>query len=426
MYKYVLKRLLMLIPVIIGVTFIVFFILNLSPGDPAAIILGDQATAEALAMKREELGLNDPLLVRYGRYMFAMLQGDLGTSYKNNLSVWAQVMERFPNTAVLAIAGILVAILIGIPTGILSAKRQYSMIDNTAMLFSLIGVAMPNFWFGLLMVIIFALHLGWLPSQGMGEGFIPLIKSLILPAVTLGTGAAAMITRMTRSSMLEVIRQDYIDTARAKGVSDQKITTRHMLKNAMIPIITAVGLQFGTLLGGAMLTETVFSWPGLGRLMVDSIKSKDIPMVLGSVTVSYTHLPDAVGVHGGADWDAHGLLADAQVFQDDLLVLSYGPAVAAHSGHDKEGGPVFTENVDHGFYNFRQIRDAAASHRQSHLFASHTADVRDLRDFPPDGSGDIRHAVAGEFLRNPVHVGKPDAVQNVVVYSHVVPFLIGY
>ena len=145
MYKYVLKRLLMLIPVIIGVTFIVFFILNLSPGDPAAIILGDQATAEALAMKREELGLNDPLLVRYGRYMFAMLQGDLGTSYKNNLSVWAQVMERFPNTAVLAIAGILVAILIGIPTGILSAKRQYSMIDNTAMLFSLIGVAMPNF-----------------------------------------------------------------------------------------------------------------------------------------------------------------------------------------------------------------------------------------------------------------------------------------
>lgn len=264
MYKYVLKRLLMLIPVIIGVTFIVFFILNLSPGDPAAIILGDQASAEALAMKREELGLNDPLLVRYGHYMINMLHGDLGTSYKNNLSVWSQVMERFPNTAVLAVAGILVAILIGIPTGIISAKKQYSMMDNTAMLLSLIGVAMPNFWFGLLMVILFALTLGWLPSQGMGEGFIPLIKSLVLPAVTLGTGAAAMITRMTRSSMLEVIRQDYIDTARAKGVSDKKITTRHMLKNAMIPIITAVGLQFGTLLGGAMLTETVFSWPGLG------------------------------------------------------------------------------------------------------------------------------------------------------------------
>ena len=283
MYKYILKRLLMLIPVLLGVTFIVFFILNLSPGDPAAMILGDQASAEALAMKREELGLNDPLLIRYGHYIWNMVHGDLGVSYKNNISVWSQVMDRFPNTAVLAVAGILVALLIGIPTGIISAKKQYSAIDNCSMILALIGVAMPNFWFGLLTVIIFALNLGWLPSQGMGEGFIPLIQSLVLPALTLGTGSAAMITRMTRSSMLEVIRQDYIDTARAKGVSEKNITYRHMLRNAMIPIVTAVGLQFGTLLGGAMLTETVFSWPGLGRLMVDSIKSKDIPMVLGSV-----------------------------------------------------------------------------------------------------------------------------------------------
>lgn len=283
MYKYILKRLLMLIPVLLGVTFIVFFILNLSPGDPAAMILGDQASAEALAMKREELGLNDPLLIRYGHYIWNMVHGDLGVSYKNNISVWSQVMDRFPNTAVLAVAGILVALLIGIPTGIISAKKQYSAIDNCSMILALIGVAMPNFWFGLLTVIIFALNLGWLPSQGMGEGFIPLIRSLVLPALTLGTGSAAMITRMTRSSMLEVIRQDYIDTARAKGVSEKNITYRHMLRNAMIPIVTAVGLQFGTLLGGAMLTETVFSWPGLGRLMVDSIKSKDIPMVLGSV-----------------------------------------------------------------------------------------------------------------------------------------------
>ena len=275
----------MLIPVIIGVTFIVFFILNLSPGDPAAIILGDQASAEALAMKREELGLNDPLLVRYGHYMINMLHGDLGTSYKNNLSVWSQVMERFPNTAVLAVAGILVAILIGIPTGIISAKKQYSMMDNTAMLLSLIGVAMPNFWFGLLMVILFALTLGWLPSQGMGEGFIPLIKSLVLPAVTLGTGAAAMITRMTRSSMLEVIRQDYIRTARAKGVPEKTVIRKHALKNALIPVVTVIGLQFGSLLGGATLTETVFAWPGVGRLVVDSIKSKDAPMVLGCIVM---------------------------------------------------------------------------------------------------------------------------------------------
>ena len=261
MYKYILKRLLMMIPVLLGVTFIVFFILNLSPGDPAAMILGDQASEEALEMKREELGLNDPLLVRYGRYVVNMVQGDLGTSYKNDLSVWDQVMERFPN----------------------SAKKQYSAVDNVSMVLSLIGVSMPNFWFGLLVVIVFALNLGWLPSQGMGEGGVELLKSLVLPALTLGTGCAATITRMTRSSMLEVIHQDYIDTAKAKGVSERTITFRHMLKNALIPIVTAVGLQFGTLLGGAMLTETVFSWPGLGRLMVDSIKSKDIPMVLGSV-----------------------------------------------------------------------------------------------------------------------------------------------
>ncbi|MEG1971547.1 MAG: ABC transporter permease [Oscillospiraceae bacterium] len=283
MSKYILKRLLMLIPVIIGVTFIVFFIMNLSPGDPAAMILGEQASQEALEMKREELGLNDPLLVRYGRYMLDMLHGDLGVSYKNSISVWDQVLDRFPNTCILAVAGILVALLIGIPTGIISAKKQYSAIDNISMVFALIGVAMPNFWFGLLTVLLFSLTLGWLPSQGMGVGMIPLIKSLILPALTLGTGCAATITRMTRSSMLEVIRQDYVSTARAKGVDEKIITYRHMLRNALIPIITAVGLQFGSLLGGAMLTETVFSWPGLGRLMVDSIKSKDIPMVLGSI-----------------------------------------------------------------------------------------------------------------------------------------------
>lgn len=283
MHKYILKRLLMLIPVILGVTFIVFFILNLSPGDPAAMILGEQATAEALEMKREELGLNDPLLVRYFNYMIDLFHGDMGVSYRNSISVWEQVTDRFPNTAVLAVAGILVALLIGIPLGILSAKKQNTIVDNVSMVLSLIGVSMPNFWFGLLVVMLFALKLGWLPSQGMGEGFWPLIKSLILPALTLGTGSAGTIARMTRSSMLEVIRQDYISTARAKGVDEKTVTFQHMLKNALIPIITAVGLQFGSLLGGAMLTETVFSWPGLGRLMVENIKSKDIPMVLGCV-----------------------------------------------------------------------------------------------------------------------------------------------
>jgi len=282
MWKYVFKRLMMMIPVLLGVTFIVFFIMNLTPGDPAAIILGDQASAEALAMKRIELGLDQPLLVRYFNYIWNMLHGDLGVSYKTQLSVWPQVIDKFPNTAILAVAGIFVALLIGLPVGILSAKKQYSFVDNFSMILSLIGVSMPNFWLGLLLSLFFALKLGWFPSQGMGEGFIPLLKSIVLPAITLGTGSAATIVRMTRSSMLEVIRQDYIDTARSKGITEKTVTRKHMLKNALIPIITAVGLQFGILLGGAMLTETVFSWPGLGRLMVDSIVSKDIPMVLGT------------------------------------------------------------------------------------------------------------------------------------------------
>ncbi|MGE4583637.1 MAG: ABC transporter permease [Sphaerochaeta sp.] len=283
MGKYILRRLVMMIPVLIGVTFIVFFIMSLTPGDPAAIILGDQASAEALELKRIELGLDKPLLIRYATYMGNLVRGDLGTSYRNQISVAAQVWDKFPNTALLAVSGILVALLIGIPVGILSAKKQYTFMDNSSMVLSLVGVSMPNFWLGLLLSLLFALKLGWLPSQGMGRGFIPLLRSLVLPAITLGTGVAATVVRMTRSSMLEVIRQDYISTARAKGITERQITKKHMLKNALIPIVTAVGLQFGQLLGGAMLTETIFSWPGLGRLMVDSITSKDIPMVLGAV-----------------------------------------------------------------------------------------------------------------------------------------------
>ncbi|MDL2327776.1 ABC transporter permease [Ruminococcaceae bacterium OttesenSCG-928-A11] len=283
MWKYVLKRLLMMIPVLIGVTFVVFFILALSPGDPAKMILGEQATQESIDALHEELGLDDPLLVRYGRYMLGVVQGDLGRSYKNNIDVASQVLDRFPNTLILAVAGMLVALVIGIPIGILSARKQYSWMDNVSTVFGLVGVAMPNFWLGLLLVMAFSLNLGWLPSSGMGEGAVPLLKSLILPAITLGTGTAATILRMTRSSMLEVIRQDYIDTARAKGLKEKFVVRRHMLKNALVPIITVTGLQFGTLLGGAALTETIFSWPGLGRFMVDSIKSKDMPMVLGSV-----------------------------------------------------------------------------------------------------------------------------------------------
>lgn len=283
MHKYILNRILMLIPVLIGVTFLVFFIMALRPGDPAVIILGDGATDESVAQLHEELGLDDPLLIRYGNYMLGLLKGDMGKSYKNQLDVMDQVLDRFPNTVLLALTGMLVALIIGIPVGILSAKKQYTFIDNFSMVAALIGVSMPNFWFGLVVVMIFSLGLGWLPSSGMGEGFIQGLRSLILPALTLGTGAAATVTRMTRSSMLEVIRQDYISTARAKGIKESQVTHRHMFKNALIPIITVVGLQFGYLLGGAVLTETVFSWPGLGRFMVDAIKTKDTPVVLGTV-----------------------------------------------------------------------------------------------------------------------------------------------
>jgi peptide/nickel transport system permease protein len=283
MITYFVKRLILMIPVLLGVTFIVFFIMNLTPGDPAVLILGEQATPEAIAQVREELGLNDPLLIRYFNYIKNMCRGDLGISYRNKISVWDQVWDKFPNTCILAFAGIIVALIIGIPVGILSAKKQYTAIDNITVVLSLVGVSMPNFWLGLLLSLLFALKLGWLPSQGMGTGFFPLLRSIVLPAITLGTGVAATVVRMTRSSMLEVIRQDYIFTARSKGITEKEVTRKHMFKNALIPIITAVGLEFGILLGGAMLTETVFSWPGLGRLMVDAITRKDIPMVLGSV-----------------------------------------------------------------------------------------------------------------------------------------------
>ena len=216
-------------------------------------------------------------------YIWDLLHGDFGKSYKTKLSVSDQILSRFPNTILLALSSMLIALLLGIPLGILSAKKQYTLLDNVASVGGLISVSMPNFWLGLLLVILFALNLRWLPSQGMGEGTGPMLKSLILPAVTLGTGIMATIMRMTRSSVLETMRQDYVSTARAKGISESQVTTRHMLKNALIPIITSAGLQFGHLLGGSMLTETVFSWPGVGRYMLDAIKTKDTPAVLGSV-----------------------------------------------------------------------------------------------------------------------------------------------
>ena len=278
MHKYIFKRILLLIPVLLGVSFLVFSIMSFTPGDPAQLILGESAPKAQVLALREEMGLNDPFLMQYGRFVLNAVQGDFGRSYTSGREVFGEIFQRFPNTLILAIIGVIIAILIGIPVGIISATKQYSIMDSTSMIAALLGVAMPNFWLGLMLILFFSVGLGWLPSGGFGGW-----KSLILPSITLGTGAAAIITRMTRSSMLEVIRQDYIRTARAKGVSEKKVINKHALKNALIPVITVVGLQFGYLLGGAVLTETVYSWPGVGRMMVEAIRSKDTPVVLAAV-----------------------------------------------------------------------------------------------------------------------------------------------
>lgn len=278
MHKYVLKRILLLIPVLLGVSLLVFAIMSLTPGDPAQLILGENAPREAVLKLREEMGLNDPFFMQYFRFVKNAIMGDFGRSYTTGREVFGEIFARFPNTLILAIIGIIISVCIGIPIGIISATRQYSFLDSFSMVIALLGVSMPVFWLGLMLILTFSVKLGWLPSGGF-DG----LKSIILPAVTLGVGSAAIITRMTRSSMLEVIRQDYIRTARAKGVAEKVVINKHALKNALIPIITVVGLQFGHLLGGAVLTESVYSWPGVGRLMVDAIRQKDTPTVLAAV-----------------------------------------------------------------------------------------------------------------------------------------------
>lgn len=278
MQKYILKRLMMLIPVIIGVSFLVFTIMSLTPGDPAQLILGESAPKEAIMKLRQEMGLDDHFLVQYFNFAKKAVVGDFGRSYTTGREVFNEIFSRFPNTLLLAVSGVVISICIGIPVGIISATRQYTFIDSFSMVAALLGVSMPNFWLGLMLILTFSVNLGVLPSGGFES-----MKSLVLPAFTLGVGSAAIVTRMTRSSMLEVIRQDYIRTARAKGVTEKKVVNKHALKNALIPVITVVGLQFGHLLGGAVLTETVYSWPGVGRMMVDAIRQKDTPTVLATV-----------------------------------------------------------------------------------------------------------------------------------------------
>lgn len=276
MWKYILKRLLMLIPVIIGVSLIVFFIVSLTPGDAALIIL-PEGTEEQLEAVRESLGLNKPLIVQYFNYMLNLCKGDFGSSYYGGEDVLASFLERLPNTFELGCASIIVGMVIAIPIAIYSATHQYSFLDGAGSVVSLLGVSMPNFWVGLLLMLVFTLNLRWLPSGGNEDG----IKSLIMPAITLGTHNAGIIYRMTRSSMLEVIRSDFVRTARSKGLKERVVVFKHAMGNAWIPVVTVIGGQVAHVVSGSVVTEKIFSWPGVGRLLIDSINQKDRPMIMG-------------------------------------------------------------------------------------------------------------------------------------------------
>ncbi|MGH4052679.1 MAG: ABC transporter permease [Clostridium sp.] len=308
MVKYIIKRLLLLIPVIIGVSVLVFLVMHMFTTDPASIILGQHAKQDQIAALREQLGLNKPIYIQYWDFLRGILHGDLGDSLMTKTPVWDEIMARFPATIELALAAVIFASILGVFMGVISAIKQNSVIDYICMVISLLGVSMPIFWLGLIFILVFAVQLQWLSVSGRIDiglepikvtglylidslvtgnmpAFYSTIRHLIMPAVALGSASTAIIARMTRSTMLEVVRQDYIRTARAKGLLERPIIFGHALKNALIPIITVIGLQLGTLLGGAVLTETVFSWPGVGKYVVDAILVTDYPVVQGTVMI---------------------------------------------------------------------------------------------------------------------------------------------
>lgn len=284
MLRYVLKRLLLLIPVLLGVAFIIFSIMAIQPGDPGRMILGASATQEAVDKLNEQLGVNRPFFERFFDYIYnAFLRFDFGTSYRTSQPVIQDITSRIGTSIKIAFNGIAMASIVGIPLGVLSAVRQYSALDNVSRISAMLAAAIPPFWLGMMLIYIFALKLGWLPSNGV-EGW----KSFILPMVTLGIPYAGTMLRMTRSTMLETIRADYVRTAKAKGVPQGKIVFRHALRNAWLPIITTMITSFGGLLGGAVITESVFNMPGLGTLIVTGIRQRDTPCVLGAtITLAF-------------------------------------------------------------------------------------------------------------------------------------------
>ena len=311
MLGFIIRRSLTIIPTLLGVSIVVFLLLSITPGDPAELLLGERATVESLEAMREYLGLNEPLHVQYGLFLKRLIKLDLGETIWTRQKVIVEIKERFPATIELSLAALFLACLFGVTLGIVSAARQYSIFDYLSMVGSLIGVSMPVFWLGLMLMLVFSLHLGWFPVSGRigvntelevitnfyvldaiitrnWKAFWDVLQHLALPAIALSTIPMAIIARMTRSSMLEVLRQDYIKTARAKGLSETKVVLKHALRNSLIPVVTVIGLQFGILLGGAILTEHVFSWPGVGKWIYEGVVKRDYMVIQGGTMLVAT------------------------------------------------------------------------------------------------------------------------------------------
>ena len=304
MLAHIIRRILLLFPTLLGISIIIFLMMHITPGDPAELLLGERATQPALEALREHLGLNEPLYVQYGMFLKRLMKGDLGETIWTRQKVWIEVKQRFPATIELSIAAMLISSVLGVILGIISATKQYSLFDYLSMLGALVGVSMPIFWLGLVLMLIFSLNLGWFPMSGrlsVGIDLDPITNfyildalltknwpafkdalwHLTLPAFTLSTIPLAIVARMTRSSMLEVLRQDYIKTARAKGLSPGIVVMKHALRNALIPVITVIGLMFGILMAGAILTETIFAWPGVGKWLYDAVLQRDYMVIQG-------------------------------------------------------------------------------------------------------------------------------------------------
>ena len=278
MLRYLVRRLLLVIPVLLGVATLVFSLIHIIPGDPAQTILGDTGSQEEVEVLRQQLGLDRPIIEQYLTFLGGFVQGDLGTSLRTNQSVTTMIAERIPATLELALASMICAVMFAIPLGVVAAVWRGTVIDYSAMTLALIAVSIPNFWLGPLLALIFGVELGWLPVSGRGT-----LAHLIMPAVSLGTGLAAILARMTRATLLEELREQYVVAARARGASKTRAVLSHAFRNSLIPVVTLVGLQFGVVLTGAVITETIFAWPGIGRLLIQSISFRDYPLVQGCV-----------------------------------------------------------------------------------------------------------------------------------------------